>query len=503
VIVVLTDDQTVNELYTPGAMPQTLKKLAVPGTTFTSSIVSSPLCCPSRAGFLTGQYPHNSGVFDNEPGYASLIDKGSTIYSWLQAAGYRTGHAGRFLLNYDREPAPDAGYETDSGFAAPPGIEDWFGYVGSQTVYTGATFSDNGAPVAAGTGPRGYSTRMINHAALDFVRGAQADPRPFFLMVAHLAPHSSNAPAPDPCSQGLPQPEDAEAFAPFAHEKLPKPPSFDESRIGDKPDWVATRPALGHTRRHNLKRGLRCATATLPTVDRGVSDLVRRLDSQGDLDNTVIVFTSDNGYFFGEHRIFLNKVFPYEEALRVPLLMLVPPAVLGHRAERNGVPPEVDTPVNNLDVTATILDLAGAAPCTSAGDCRILDGRSLLPLLNGNRPDWIHDRTLLYQLGGIRACGELPPERGLNNFYNALRTKRYVYVELDRVNRETGECDRPEYELYDLKTDPYQLDNLAVDPAVEQPIPTAQAALAARLHVLNQCAGIAGRDAPGSRPFCE
>ena len=502
VIVVLTDDQTVAELYTPEAMPQTLKKLAGPGTTFTNGIVSSPLCCPSRAGFLTGQYPHNSGVLDNEPGYPALIDKDSTIYSWLQAAGYRTGHAGRFLLNYDREPPLGSFYETDSGFAAPPGVEDWFGYVGSETKYLGATFSDNGTPVVAGTGPRGYSTKMINHAAVDFVRDAQTDPRPFFLMVAHLAPHSANFPAPEPCGQGLPQPEDADAYEPFRNEGLPKPPNFDESEIGDKPDWVATRPAIGHDRRQGLKLGLRCATATLRTVDRGVDELVDQLERQGDLDDTVIVFTSDNGYFFGEHRIFLNKVFPYEEALRVPLVVRVPPALLGRRAERQGVPVEVDTPVNNLDLTATILDMAGAAPCTASGDCRTLDGRSLVPLLNGNRPDWVPGRVLLYQLGGIRTCGVVPTEKGLNNFYDALRTKRWVYVELDRVNRETGQCDRPEYELYDLRADPYQLENLAIDPALG-PVPAIQAQLAARLHALAQCAGVSGRDAPAPRPFCE
>ncbi len=496
VIVVLTDDQTVAELYELGAMPKTLKQLAAPGTTFTNSIVSSPLCCPSRAGFLTGQYPHNSGVLDNEPGYAALNDKDSTIYSWLQAAGYRTGHAGRFLLNYDREPPQGQYYETGAGYAAPPGIEDWFGYVGSQTQYLGANFSDNGAPVVAGTGQTGYSTRVINRAALDFVRDAQADPRPFFLMVAHLAPHSSNFPASGPCGQGLPQPEDAAAYEPFKNLKLPKPPSFDESEIADKPDWVATRPPLGHTRRRNLKRGLRCATATLPTVDRGIGELVKQLDRQGALDDTAIVFTSDNGYFFGEHRIFLNKVFPYEEALRVPLLIRMP------AAQGLGPPPAVTTPVNNVDLTATILDLADAAPCTAAGACRTLDGRSLVPLLKGDRPDWIHGRTLFYQLGGVRTCGEIPPERGLNNFYDALRTKRYVYVELDRVNRQTGECDRPEYELYDLQTDPYQLDNLAVDPAVAA-VPPLQADLATRLHILAACAGITGRDATDGRPYCE
>ncbi len=216
----------------------------------------------------------------------------------------------------------------------------------------------------------------------------------------------------------------------------------------------------------------------------------------------MLVFTSDNGYFFGEHRIYLNKVFPYEEALRVPLVVRVPDSLLGPGSRRRGAPAEVATPVNNLDLTATILDAAGARPCTDSGDCRTIDGRSLLPLLRGKRPDWASGRTLLYQLGGKRDCGEIPSERGLNNFYDALRTKRYVYVELNRVNPDTGVCDRPEFELYDLKRDPYQLDNLAVDPTIT-PVSPLQAQLATRLHVLRDCAGIAGRDAPSTTPFCE
>ena len=502
VIVVLTDDQSVAEL-TPETMPETIKAVADEGTGFSSSIVSSPLCCPSRAGFLSGQYPHNSGVFDNEPGYGALIEKDSILPAWLQAAGYRTGWSGRFLLNYDREPPPGALYDTDLGLAPPAGVEDWFGFVGSETKYRGATFSDNGTPVTAGTGPADYSTKLINRDALGFVRGAKADPRPFFLMVSHLAPHSSNTPVPGVgrCGKGgLPIPEDAAAYRPYRKVKLPKPPSFDESKISDKPEWVATRPALGHTRRRNLKLGLGCALSTLSTVDRGVGELVDQLERQGELDNTAIFFTSDNGYFFGEHRIFLNKVYPYEEALRVPLLARVPPALLGARARRQGPPEDVGVPVNNLDLTATILDLAGAAPCTASGACRTLDGRSLRPLLSGERPDWTRGRALLYQLGGNRDCGQIP-EAGLNNFYDAIRTKRYVYVELDRVNKETGECDRPEYELYDLKRDPYQLRNQAVNPALAAPSPL-QAELAARLDALRDCNGIAGRDAAAGTP-CE
>jgi N-acetylglucosamine-6-sulfatase len=504
VIVVLTDDESLGEL-SEATMPKTLRDLAGPGTTFTNSILSAPLCCPSRAGFLTGEYPHNSGVFDNEPGYGSLIDKSSIIYSWLQAAGYRTGHVGRYLLNYDRPPGPDDPYDpgTNGGLDSPPGLDTWFGFVGSQTLYQDATFSDNGTAIHTGSNLHDYSTRVINRQAVGFVRGAETDPRPFFLMVAHLAPHSSNAQLPGDCGQGgLPVPE-RDQLGKFADVPLPKPPNFDEQAIGDKPNWVRTRPPLGHKRRVGLKLGYRCALATLPSVDRGVGQIVAELKREGQLENTAIFFMSDNGYFFGEHRIFLNKVYPYEEALRVPLIARVPPALLGSGAKRQGVPPEVSAQVNQLDVTATILDLANAQPCTASGDCRELDGRSLRPLLAGKKPDWTRGRAQLFQIGSNRTCGQIPAERGLNTFYDALRTNHYKYIELNRVNKDTGVCDRPEYELYDLKSDPYELRNIAANPAKGQPVSALQAGLAARLAVLKQCAGIAGRDAATDRPYCE
>jgi arylsulfatase A-like enzyme len=182
----------------------------------------------------------------------------------------------------------------------------------------------------------------------------------------------------------------------------------------------------------------------------------------------------------------------------VPLLARMPAGFGG----RSGPPPEVPELVDNLDLTATILDLADANPCTAQGECRTLDGRSLLPLLKGRRPSWSKGRALLYQIGQNRTCGELP-EKGLRNYYDAVRTSRYVYIELNRVNPDTGACDRPEYELYDLKKDPYQLESIAVDPAVATPSQLQQS-LAARLNELRNCAGIPGRDAPvPGHPFCD
>lgn len=492
VIVVMTDDQSVAEL-SRRTMPRTIEALRDHGTVFSNSIVSSPLCCPSRAGLITGQYPHNNGVYDNEPGYSTLNDKRSTLYTWLQAAGYRTGHIGRWLLNYHRPAAP-GDPDTAGGFAAPPGIEHWFGFLGPSAAYYNATFSRNGTPVTLSKRPSGYITRAINREAIDFVRAAKTDPRPFFLDVAQIAPHSANETGHGPCGVGgLPIPERG-ALAPWKREPLPEPPSFDESRIRDKPDWVQQRSPIGRDRRQALEWGWRCALATLSTVDRGVGKLINRLAAQGELDNTAIFFTSDNGYLFGQHRIFLNKVYPYEESIRVPLLARLPSSARQ--------PAEVKVPVNNLDLTATILDLAGAAPCTASGDCRVLDGRSLLELLRGRSPAWQRGRALLIQLGSVRNCGTPTTQvGGLDTFYDGVRTRRNLYVELDHLDRETGVCDRPEYELYDLKRDPYQLRNQAVNPALAAPSPL-QAELAARLDALRDCNGIAGRDAAAGTP-CE
>jgi arylsulfatase A-like enzyme len=172
----------------------------------------------------------------------------------------------------------------------------------------------------------------------------------------------------------------------------------------------------------------------------------------------------------------------------VPLLARVPGAVLG-LPKGHGSPPQVDKLVNNLDLTATILDLGDAAPCNSGGDCRVPDGHSLLPLLRGQRPDWSRQRALLMQIGGKRACdGSQITDLGLNNYYDAIRTGHYLYVELNHVDATSGLCNRPEYELYDLRKDPFELRNQAVNPAVQAPSPL-QLKLAARLAALRVCSG--------------
>jgi arylsulfatase A-like enzyme len=519
ILVVMTDDQPVSHVI-PRAMPATVKHLQRKGTRFTDSIVTTPLCCPSRAAFLTGQYAHNNGVFDNEPGYTALDNPDSTLFSWLRDAGYRTGYVGRFLLNYERSFDPPDNFEPDPDpydeepppdpkppfWPAPPGVDDWFGYAESQTLYLGAQFSDNGARVQATAKANSYTTRIINREARDFIRDSAAVDRPFFLSVAHIAPHTTNFHPGKKCGSGAALAE-PKFYRHFRDEPLPTPRSFNERKIRDKPAWVDFRDRLGAGKRRALRKAWRCALAAAGSVDRGVAGLIRELRAQDELNRTAIFFTSDNGYLYGEHRIVLQKVYPYEESIRVPLLARVPRPYLGLTGKQRR-PRRAGQLVANTDLTATILELAGATPCTAAGNCRTLDGRSLIPLLRGAPEGWPTGRGILIQTGTNRTCGQLPEPRGLNNFYDAIRTPGHLYVELDRVNKETGACDRPERELYDLAADPFQLRNRAVDPALVPPDPL-QTDLAQRLTQLRACAGVGGRDAPvpaadgAPRPLCE
>jgi arylsulfatase A-like enzyme len=499
VLVIMTDDQTVSQ-FNRLFMPRTFAALADGATRFTRSFVSSPLCCPSRAGFLTGQYPHNDDVFDNTPGYPALNDKDSTLFSWLQAAGYRTGHVGRFLIGYDSySTAPaDASSSALPAPPNPPGVDDWYGYAAYPTHYFSAPFSDNGAPASTASYKHSYITRAIDSHAREFISQAAPSEQPFFLWLAEVAPHSTNDPPHGDCSSGAPAAEPG-TYKRWAEEPLPEPRSFNERSIQDKPAWVAFHRLLRQPAVKALRKGWRCALAALTSVDRGVGSVIRELRNLGELDETAIVFTSDNGLLYGEHRVVLQKLYPYEEALRVPLMIRIPPAYLG-----GATPPKfVKSPVANIDLTATILALAGAEPCNDGSDCRTLDGRSLLPLLGGPGAAWPKQRAILSQVGS-RACGSVPvPGAGIRNYYDALRTRNQLYVELNRRNPETGACDRPEYELYDLKKDPYELRNIAVDPA-RRPASPLQASLADRLHRLVDCEGVDGRDpAHPDRPYCE
>ena len=312
---------------------------------------------------------------------------------------------------------------------------------------------------------------------------------------SHRTPRT--VPQRESCGGGTPIPGPG-AYTPFAAASLPRSPNFNEKRISDKPRWVKGHNRLSLEKLELLRRGWRCALASLTTVDAGVAGLIGKLTELGELDDTAIFFTSDNGLAFGEHRLVQAKSYPYEEMLRVPMLARVPPAYLG------GVtaPTDIDAPVTQLDLTATILELTGTVPCLPYSGCHSIDGRSMLPLLRGDTDPWPAKRGTLVEIGN-RSCLRVPAVKdGLEWFYDAIRTPSYLYVELRHATAR-GICDRREYELYDLNNDPYQLENLAVNPEKRKLSP-AQKGLRARLRALRRCAGIEGRDtAVAGRPFCE
>jgi N-acetylglucosamine-6-sulfatase len=463
-LVVLVDDQSMNS-FKRAYMPRTFDGIVDRGTRFRSGLAAPPLCCPDRAGILTGQYPHNHGVFTNEPGYASLRDPQNTLPVWLQRAGYRTGFVGKFLN----------GYTDIAGSSPAPGFDDWFGFVGFPGYYD-YDISTNGNVRHFGSRRSDYSTDVLTRKAKRFLRKSSHSSDPFFLWLAYEAPHGWRSPI-HPCRHAAsPGPPDRASVRAMEHVPLPRPPSFNEPDVSDKPAAIRNLPLLSHREIRQIKNNWHCTLAAVAQLDRGVGRVMRELKRDGEGRNTIVIYVSDNGNFFGEHRRQSGKADIYEPALNVPYAVKVPAAY------RKG--PRVDdrnAPVSNQDIAATLMDyadryLGGVESCAGPGHCRRMDGRSLAPLVGGPG-SWPRNRGVLAEISS-----------GTHD-YHAIRTPRYLYSELV-----TGER-----ELYDLRTDPFELDNRADDPDLA----TTQRSLAARLALLRRCSGVQGRDAPSARPFCE
>jgi arylsulfatase A-like enzyme len=464
-LLVLVDDQAQNS-FKRAYMPRTFEQIVARGTRFTNGLAAPPLCCPDRAGILTGQYPHNHGVFSNRPGYGDLRDRGDTLPVWLNRAGYRTGLIGKFLN----------GYPAAAGAHPAPGFDRWFSYL-SPISYYRYRMSDNGTPRLYGRRRHDYSTDVFTRKAVSFLRQSSRTPsQPFFLWLAYNAPHRSGSSL-GPCkSPGSADPPDRAALRAFNDVPLPRPASFNERDVSDKPARIRSLPRLNARAVRNIKRNWHCTLGTVSQLDNGVGRVMAELKRDRALRNTIVIFMSDNGYFFGEHRRRAGKGDVYEPALNVPFAIRVPAAYRrGARKSR------IATVVTNQDVAPTLLDYASryvdsVQPCATATDCRRIDGRSLIPLLDG-QGGWPRDRGVLVEIN--------EDELG----YRAVRTRRYAYSSLA-----TGER-----ELYDLKRDPAELRNVHG----RRGYAVVEQRLAARLALLRECSGIKGRNTPTAAPFCE
>lgn len=434
VVVIMTDDQTVESMR---VMPNVRALLAEHGVTFTNSFASYPLCCPSRATLLTGQYAHNHGVLGNEPpngGYGALDRERTTLPAALQDAGYSTIHIGKYLNRYGlADPT-----------RVPPAWDDWHGLVGDSVYeYVGFTMNHNGT-VRHQLPEQGYQTDVLTDLATKAIRRESDENEPFFLNLAYVAPHRA-------LDHRLARPAGRHQGA-FAAEPLPIPASFNEADVSDKPPRVALQPPLDPGEVDLITRRYRSRLESLLAVDEGVAAVVRALRKTGELENTLIVFTSDNGFLHGEHRVESGKVFPYEPSIRVPLVVRGPGVASGATT---------DALVSNVDLAPTIFAFTGAA------SLRRMDGRSLQGLLDRPGRD-SRDFPVLLEAFDARSGA-----------YQGVRTERYVYIEYADGARE----------LYDLVTDPDQLDNRAGDPELA----TVEAPLVDELSRLRNCSGAACR----------
>lgn len=388
ILVIMTDDQSHDTL-TSQFMPRTSAEIADQGVRFPHAYATTALCCPSRASFLTGRYAHAHGVHVNDDQLS-----GPTVANLLQDSGYHTGLVGKYLNSWPGTRRPEYDF--------------WAAWIGG---YMNPLMNIQGRERYV----RGYQTHVLRDYALQFLREAPAD-RPFCLFFTPHAPHMPATPAPGDV---------------HLYEDLPpwRPPSFNPPTEDGAPKWLANQPLLTDAEiRTDVDDLRRRQLACLASVDEAVGEILDLLRRQGRLDNTFIVFWSDNGYFWGEHRL-IHKNRVYEEASRIPFAVRYPPLVASPRVE-NGF-------VANIDLAPTMCDLAGIPVPAS------MDGRSLLPLLSGGAR-W-RDSLLL----------EGWPEQSITEGYRAVRTDRLVYAENDG--------DLPE--LYDVESDPYEMTNLAADPS--------------------------------------
>lgn len=470
-LVVVTDDQTLEQMR---ALPKTERLIGRKGgTVFEQAVVTTPQCCPSRVSYLTGQYAHNTGVLSNKHGYSALEEPGNVLPVWLQRAGYKTAHLGKFLNGYEKAVGPLS--------TVAPGWDEWATLLKPRR-YLDYELQVNGGSVAYGDRPRDYLTDVLTERTGELIRELGSGADPFYVQLDYFAPHTGAGDLSGECGNSTGA--ERAPYARYADTPLPKADSFNEREIGDKPIFVQRRDRLDAGTKERMRAAYRCALASLGSVDEGVKELVGVLEEEELLEDTVVIFTSDNGFFYGEHRIPGSKSLPYEESIHMPLLIRVPESVRGPERVR-----AVGQQVANIDLAPTILDLANAEPCGSSG-CRTMDGRSLVPLLQG-RNGFPSDRAVVVEL----TQGKDTVKPTLSCSYQGLRTTRTLYVEHTSVPRPSDRSCEPalEVERYDLRSDPFELENLGEDPA-----------LAARLETLRDCAGIAGRDPlPSGGAYCE
>src|SRR5918993_5537100 len=428
IVFILADDMRKDDLK---YMPKTRSVLGDKGMSFSNAFVSNPLCCPTRATIMRGQYAHNTGVWTNKGSSGGLQayrhegNEKDNMATRLDAAGYRTGLFGKYLNEY-------------SGTSDKPrGWDRWFAHTGGSQYYD-YKINDDGRILHYGSTPADYETDVIADHAKTFISTSAKAGEPFFAFVAPRAPHSPATPAT----------RDQHAYDGLKARRLP---SFNEKNVSDKPPWIRKLPRLSDAKKAKIDNRAEKRAETLQALDDLVAGIVGRLADRGVLSKTYIFFTSDNGWHAGEHRIPQEKWRPYEEDVHMPLLVRGPGVAAGSTTYKL---------VLDTDYLPTFTDLAGVHTP------KYVDGRSLQPVLEGNSTAW---RSAIL----LEAAANYSPA------YRGIRTSDgRKYVEYASGKRE----------LYHLSPDPYELRD-SYDPN------NPPATLAKRLKKLKSCAAASCRAA--------
>jgi N-acetylglucosamine-6-sulfatase len=430
-VFIITDDQRADLLGLAGhpvAKTPNIDRVGREGAWFRNFFTATPLCSPSRASFLTGLYPHSHRVYNNDKLGLDVISH--TLFTWprqLREAGYETAFIGKWHMGLD-----------DS---RRPGFDRWVSFKG-QGIYIDGVVNEDGVSRQL----TGYMTDYLNAQAVAFV--AQRRTRPFALVLSHKAVHIPYLPAArhEPLYADYefepirPSPADREG-KPILTRSIPRVDRF--ALEGAAPEPPEPRRNRGRDPASIVRDQLRC----LASVDEGVGQLYAALERSGELDRTVIVYTSDNGYLMGEHGVIQQMRWAYEPALRVPLVVRYPPAIAAGTVR--------DQMVLNIDLAPTLLELAGVAPVVA------MHGRSFVPLLRDGAAPWRTAFLAEYFLEkvGLRVAT-----------WQAVRTERWKYI---RYPGETDEHD----ELYDLQADPGEERNLIGTAAAREELPALRSEL--------------------------
>ncbi|MDA2924345.1 sulfatase-like hydrolase/transferase, partial [Acidobacteria bacterium AH-259-L09] len=399
-----------------------IDRIAHEGVRFRNAFCTTPLCSPARASLLTGLYTHHHGILDNTD-RSVASHKLMTFPRVLQKAGYETAYIGKWHMGNDA--------------TARPGFHYWVGMQGQGTSFD-PILNVNGRHIRH----TGHTTDVLNEKAVAFVRKKRK--KPYCLYLAHKVLHPELVQYND----GSLSDPTASRFMPanrhknmYADETIPRRPSVDDSLAG-KP---ALRQKIEGLQPLSRKTGtsdetVRDRLRMLAAVDEGVGMLFKALEDSGQLDDTVLVFLSDHGYWYGEHGLSVERRLAYEEGIRIPLLVSYPRLIKGGRT--------IDEFALGVDLAPTLIELARRA------DEHRMDGSSLGPLLREQTPkEWRTSFLIEYNTDTV-----FPRMRNMG--YRAVRTKDWKYIRYNKLRRMD--------ELYDLKNDPYEMQNLIDDPSSQE-----------------------------------